>query len=793
MRLRSLGLRNYRRFRSAALEFPDGLIGVVGRNGAGKSTLLEAIMWCLFGHEAARTQKDLIKHQSAAPGEDVEARLEFELDGVAFVVTRRLRGGSLQPEAAVESAGRLLVAPGANSWDQTNAYVERLLGLSCSAFESTVVAKQGELAALAELRPLARKRFLLNLLGIDRLESAVSAARGEARVLEARRAEARRELDEEPGVRAEWGRADSEQMRANARSHELEAAASKARAAATESAASAGGLLEQRMKDQELRARLDALQGRLESVRTQRTRAAAEINILRDRLAERERLDARLVEIGDVDAGLARWERRQLQERRRMELEKELTRWRPRPEPHAANGSSPSSIEADVQNLQVALQEGRHRLACLETESRLLGEAVALSDSDTNGATPLETLCAEDPCPTCGRPLGKALGSLRIRREEEQRRLRHRHEQVDARIGALLPEVARTEATLEERRRSLDDVRLRIGEAHVAEQQVQRLEQELEAVRSSLAAEGPPPAGSQDDLQSLRKERDHIRVQLARLDEAGARVERLSEEDRVLRTQERQAYQEREEASRALQRVAYVPGAWEASQREAQDRAQKAEGLEREFVQWRERAQALTRERAGLAERLERLGARRLEVEGWTAELGILELLAAPRTDQGLLAEFRAHLVGRVRPALSRAATSLLRDMTAGRYSELTLDEDYTPCLYDGGLAHPLERFSGGEADVASLALRLAVGEVVGNFRGRAGLQFVALDEVFGSQDADRRATVVQALHALRSGFRQIFVVTHHDDIRERLEHVLRVEEDGDGTSRVVPSWAHKA
>lgn len=793
MRLRSLRVRNYRRFRSADLRFPDGLIGVVGRNGAGKSTLLEAVLWCLYGHEAARTQKDLIKHESAAPGDDVEARIEFELDGADFAVTRRLRGRSLQPEAAVESNGQLLVAPGANSWDQTNAYLERLVGLPRQAFESTVVAKQGELAALAELRPLARKRFLLGLLGIDRLESAISAARGEARVLEARLAQARRELEEEGRLRADRERSESERARAQARTAELEAAAATARAAAAESAGAARHLLEQRMQDQEIRARLDALQGRLDSIRGQRSRTAAETNILRERLAERAPLEARLSQIGDIDAELARWQHRRLLEQRWTRLNEELDLWRPRTDAHAINGSSPESLQADVRRLQADLQEGRVRLARLEAESTLLGERLGGLVAGGDGTTASGRLRAKDPCPTCGRPLGKALEALRDRAAKERGDARRRHGEVQERLGILVPEVAQTETALDERRRALDEVNRRIHEASVASLQVERIERERTAVRSQIEGDGSAPTEAGRDLEALRAERDGIRDRLARLGEAAARLDRLSEEDRVLRAQERQTYQDRELASRELQRVGYVEGAWQDAHGEAEERARTAEGLERELVQWRERAEAWTRECAGLEERLERLAERRRESEGWSTELGVLELLAAPRTDQGLLAEFRAHLVGRVRPILSRAASGLLREMTGGRYAELTLDEDYTPCLYDGGLAYPLERFSGGEADVASLALRLGVSEVVSGFRGRVGLQFVALDEVFGSQDADRRASVVRALHALRPAFRQIFVVTHHEDVRERLEHVLRVEDTGDGTSGLVPSWDDKA
>jgi len=56
VRLRSLVIRNYRSIRRLQVEFPEGLLGIVGHNGAGKSSLLEAVAWALYGTPAVRTR-----------------------------------------------------------------------------------------------------------------------------------------------------------------------------------------------------------------------------------------------------------------------------------------------------------------------------------------------------------------------------------------------------------------------------------------------------------------------------------------------------------------------------------------------------------------------------------------------------------------------------------------------------------------------------------------------------------------------------------------------------------------
>jgi DNA repair protein SbcC/Rad50 len=96
-----------------------------------------------------------------------------------------------------------------------------------------------------------------------------------------------------------------------------------------------------------------------------------------------------------------------------------------------------------------------------------------------------------------------------------------------------------------------------------------------------------------------------------------------------------------------------------------------------------------------------------------------------------------------------------------------------------------LKRFSGGEQDLASLCLRLALSRTLARQRG-AEAGFVILDEVFGSQDVDRRATLLAQLRQLaESEFRQLFVVSHTDDVTEHCDLSIRVERGADGLSVV--------
>jgi len=97
------------------------------------------------------------------------------------------------------------------------------------------------------------------------------------------------------------------------------------------------------------------------------------------------------------------------------------------------------------------------------------------------------------------------------------------------------------------------------------------------------------------------------------------------------------------------------------------------------------------------------------------------------------------------------------------------------------GASYALERFSGGEQDLANLCMRIALSKVLAR-RSGMDARFIILDEVFGSQDADRRRALVEALRELDQEFVQVLIVSHFDDFMEHCGLQITVASD-DGKS----------
>ena len=166
------------------------------------------------------------------------------------------------------------------------------------------------------------------------------------------------------------------------------------------------------------------------------------------------------------------------------------------------------------------------------------------------------------------------------------------------------------------------------------------------------------------------------------------------------------------------------------------------------------------------------------KMKGEKKELQYLKML------NEIMTSFRIHVISQIRPALSLYASELFDSLTDGKYSEIELDENYNLIVYDNGSPYTIERFSGGEEDLANLCVRLAISEVITQ-RAGSMFNFIILDEIFGSQDSIRKQNIIRALNSFSSKFRQIFLITHIEEVKNFMENSMTVFEEESGVSKI--------
>jgi exonuclease SbcC len=169
MIIKSLTLKNFRKFKDATIDIPDGVTGVVGLNGVGKSTIFEAIAWVLYGSVAARTSVSQIKRQDAISSDPCRVELDFIFEENSYRVVRELSGKNFVSSATATINGKI-AATGA---EVVSRFIQKKLGMDFKSFFTSIFAKQKELNALSSMIASERRPLILRMLGIDSLDDVI--------------------------------------------------------------------------------------------------------------------------------------------------------------------------------------------------------------------------------------------------------------------------------------------------------------------------------------------------------------------------------------------------------------------------------------------------------------------------------------------------------------------------------------------------------------------------------------------------------------------------------------------
>ncbi|MEM8908736.1 MAG: SMC family ATPase, partial [Bacteroidota bacterium] len=149
----------------------------------------------------------------------------------------------------------------------------------------------------------------------------------------------------------------------------------------------------------------------------------------------------------------------------------------------------------------------------------------------------------------------------------------------------------------------------------------------------------------------------------------------------------------------------------------------------------------------------------------------------------GLFKTFKTYILDRVKPTITHHAGELFQRITKGRYESIQIDDHFEFHIFENGVAYPIQRFSGGEIDLANLCLRIGISKAIAELSGhQKTLSFLGFDEIFGSQDEERRFEILAALDLLKEQYRQIYIITHVDAVKEHFPHILQVQKTSAGS-----------
>jgi DNA repair protein SbcC/Rad50 len=147
-------------------------------------------------------------------------------------------------------------------------------------------------------------------------------------------------------------------------------------------------------------------------------------------------------------------------------------------------------------------------------------------------------------------------------------------------------------------------------------------------------------------------------------------------------------------------------------------------------------------------------------------------------------------------PELENSANALLARMSNGRMNvrfetqRATQSGDARETLEirisDELGERPYELFSGGESFRVNFAVRIALSRMLAH-RAGARLQTLFIDEGFGTQDAQGRERLIEAIKTIEPDFERVIVITHIDELRDAFPARIEVTKTQRGSvARVV-------
>lgn len=175
------------------------------------------------------------------------------------------------------------------------------------------------------------------------------------------------------------------------------------------------------------------------------------------------------------------------------------------------------------------------------------------------------------------------------------------------------------------------------------------------------------------------------------------------------------------------------------------------------------------------------------------AELDALTDVVNGRGQNARKMSLRSYVLAARLEEVAAAGTERLRSMSQGRYSFVHSDAAGARGMRGGlgidvlddfsGLVRPAKTLSGGESFLASLSLALGLADVVAAETGGSLLDTLFIDEGFGTLDTETLDLVMGTLDELRAGGRVVGLVSHVEELRQRIPTRLRARKARSGST----------
>ena len=173
---------------------------------------------------------------------------------------------------------------------------------------------------------------------------------------------------------------------------------------------------------------------------------------------------------------------------------------------------------------------------------------------------------------------------------------------------------------------------------------------------------------------------------------------------------------------------------------------------------------------------------------------GLASIARGDNPDKNHQIDLVSYVLGGEFEQVLQVASEHLQRMSDNRYRLVLSDKREKRARIGGGLSISVEdnwnndqrevnSLSGGESFLASLSLALGLAEVVQARNGGIEIETLFIDEGFGTLDAQTLELVMETLENIRENGRVIGLISHVEDMKERISAQVSIEKRQNGST----------
>lgn len=789
MILCKLCLENFKRYVKFEIDFEEGLVGIIGKNGSGKSTIFEAILFALYGEFKDRGYKEIVRNANASIKDAVVVELLFEFDNIEYRVIREFRGKALTANAKLYKNGELITS-GAK---EVTASIIKLTKMNKEAFLHTLFASQKELTSLSNSKPEDRKRMIRKLLGLEKID-----------YIEKELIEKSRELKREISAFAEVLLSKEEkELKKEQIKQNLEAKKELNKASVTQGKELDSIKLKEidikkelevfnktKEQKQKLFGELELLKNSINSSLQNQSKLSKELEDLDNKQKEYKVLEpikqqyeelqqklkeqTQLKEYHLKKEGLLK-EQESLREQYKK-IKKDLAQLEKECEGYEELSNKLKQINTQINQSKSTYQEIQTKEK--EVNSKLFAEQRVINDTAAKIEN-IQALGRESSCPTCTRPLleeyDNVINSL-------NGIIKHIQDEKITKLKLELKTVEESKKEWENRIQTQEKEQIELSNKNTLMLSKQK---DLQALKTHLQTIEQKGKINNEELAKLEQYKYDENIHKA-LENSFNTLQPKYETLKSLETMLKRYINVKQELENTVKQVVLLNENYDKKEIDYKqidynetNHQNKQKEFDEHIIQKDEKTAQLNKLKVDMATLEGEIKTVQASLDNDDKQLAKVQTKKDDLIDYDKikisLSEFKTKLNSKVAPRISDIASSMYAQITKGKYQHIEVSNDFDFFIYDEGKKYPIERFSGGEIDLANLVLRIAISKTLNELSGSSQIGFLAFDEVFGSQDEARRMEILEAFHTIKEQYRQIFLISHEMEIKEMFERVVEL------------------